>query len=203
MGCAGIAVINSNPIMAGQPQPRLSVEEYLEMERTSEVRHEYYDGEIFAMVGASLNHNRILTNLVVLLHPQVRKRRCEICVNDMRVHVPATGLYTYPDLVVICGKPELADEQGETLLNPTVIFEVLSESTEAYDRGQKFEHYRSLDSLMEYLLVAQDKAKIEHFVRQKDGWLLTEAKGLDSVVSLPSIDCELRLAEVYELVEVE
>lgn len=189
--------------MAGHPQPRLSVEKYLEMERTSEVRHEYYDGEVFAMVGASLNHNRILTNLVVLLHPQLRKRRCEICVNDMRVHVPATGLYTYPDLVVICGKPELADERGETLLNPTVIFEVLSESTEAYDRGQKFEHYRSLGSLAEYLLVAQDQAKIEHFVRRKDGWLLTEAKGLDSVVVLPSIDCELSVAEVYEPVEVE
>jgi len=172
------------------------------MERASEVRHEYYDGEMFAMVGATRAHNVIVTDLIALLHPQLRGGRCELLMGDMRVQVSATGLYTYPDLLVVCGEPELADELADMLLNPTVIFEVLSESTEAYDRGKKFEHYRTLESLTDYLLVAQDEAKIEHFTRQKGGWLLTEARGLDGVLPLPSIGCELRLAEVYERVEV-
>jgi Uma2 family endonuclease len=116
--------------------------------------------------------------------------------------VAATGLYTYPDLLVVCGEPQLADEHTDMLLNPTLIVEVLSESTEAYDRGKKFEHYRTLDSLTDYLLVAQDEARIEHFTRREGGWLLTEARGLDGVLALPSIGCELRLAEVYERVEV-
>ena len=174
------------------------------MERTSEVRHEYYDGEIFAMVGATEPHALIVTNLVVGLGTQLRGGPCRLYSNDMRVQVADTGLYTYPDVVVVCQPPQFFQvEHRNTLLNPTLIVEVLSESTEAYDRGQKFEHYRRLDSLAEYLLVAQDKAKIEHFTRQPDGWLLTEAKGLDRVLSLPSIGCELRLAEVYDLVEVE
>lgn len=187
--------------MAGQPQPRVSVEEYLEMERVSEERHEYYDGEIFAMVGASLSHNLLVSALVKLLSTQLGTR-CIVCVNDMRVHIPATGLYTYPDLLVVCEKPRFADERGETLLNPTVIAEVLSDSTEAYDRGKKFDHYQTLESLTDYLLVAQDEAKIEHYARQTEGWLLTRAKGLDDVLPLPSIGCELRLTEVYEQVEV-
>lgn len=187
--------------MAGQPQSRISVEEYFELERGSEVRHEYYEGEVFAMVGASLSHNLIVTSLVKALSLQL-DRGCLVCVNDMRVFVQATGLYTYPDLLVVCGKPQLADRRGETLLNPRVILEVLSDSTEAYDRGRKFDHYRAIESLTDYLLVAQDEAKIEHYTRQKDGWLLTQVKGLDDVLPLPSIGCELRLAEVYEQVEV-
>lgn len=189
--------------MAGHPQPRLTVEEYLEMERASEVRHEYYDGEIFAMVGASFEHNVIVTNLIGLLHPQLRGGRCELLMSDMRVQVAATGLYTYPDLIVVCGEPQLADEHGDMLLNPTLIAEILSESTEAHDRGKKFEHYRTLDSLTDYLLVAQDEPRIEHFTRREGGWFLTAANGLDGVLALPTIGCELRLAEVYERVGVE
>ena len=171
------------------------------MERASEVRHEFYDGETFAMVGASREHNLVASTLVGLLYAQLRGSDCEVYVNDMRVQVPATGLYTYPDLVVVCGEPQLADEHGDVLLNPTLIVEILSESTEAYDRGRKFDHYRTLESLTDYLLVAQDEAKIEHYTRREDGWLLTQAKGLDDVLPLPSIGCELRLAEVYEQVE--
>jgi len=189
--------------MAAHPQPRLSVEEYLELERTSEVRHEYYDGELFAMVGASEAHALIVTNLVGELRNQLRGRPCRIYANDVRVQVADTGLYTYPDVIVVCQGPKFFEtEHRNTLLNPTLIAEVLSESTEAYDRGKKFDHYRTLESLTDYLLVAQDEAKIEHFTRHREGWLLTVAKGLDGALSLPSIDCELRLAELYEWVEV-
>jgi Uma2 family endonuclease len=189
--------------MAGQPQPRLSVEEYLEMERTSEVRHEYFDGEIFAMVGVTESHVLIVTNLVASLGKQLRGGPFRVYANLMRVQVAETGLYTYPDLVVLCEEPRfLEEERRSTLLNPTLIAEVLSESTEAYERGKKFEHYRTLDSLTEYLLVAQDEPRIEHFTRREDGWFLTAARGLDGVLALPTIGCELRLAEVYERVEV-
>lgn len=187
--------------MAGQPQPRLSVEEYLEAERTSEVRHEYYDGEIFAMVGASESHVLIVSNLLATLHAQFRGGPCRVYANDMRVQVADTGLYTYPDLVVLCEEPRFWEqEHRSTLLNPKLIFEVLSESTEAYDRGKKFEHYQALDSLTDYLLVAQDEPRIEHFTRREGGWFLTAARGLDSVLALPTIRCELRLSEVYERV---
>lgn len=189
--------------MAGHAQPRLSVEEYLEMERTSEVRHEYYDGEVFAMVGATEAHALIVTNLVLSLGNQLRDGPCRTYANDMRVRVEESGLYTYPDLVVVCEEPAfLETEHRNTLLNPQLLVEVLSESTEAYDRGRKFTHYRSLHSLTDYLLVAQDQARIEHYERQDDGWLLTEAAGLDATLELPSFNCELALAEVYERVEV-
>ena len=173
------------------------------MERTSEVRHEYFDGELFAMVGASEAHALIVTNLLGELRNQLRGGECRIYANDIRVQVAVTGLYTYPDVIVVCQPPEFFEkEHRNTLVNPTLIAEVLSESTEAYDRGKKFDHYRTLESLSDYLLVAQDEAKIEHFSRQKEGWLLTVAKGLSGVLPLPSIDCELRLAGIYEWVEV-
>lgn len=189
--------------MAAHPQPRLSVEEYLEMERASEVRHEYYDGELFAMVGASEAHALIVTHLSGELRNQLRGKPCRIYTNDIRVQVVDTGLYTYPDVIVVCQEPQFFEtEHRNTLLNPTLLAEVLSESTEAYDRGKKFDHYRTLESLTDYLLVAQDEAKIEHFTRHQEGWLLTVAKGLDGALPLPSIDCELRLSELYEWVEV-
>lgn len=189
--------------MAGQPQPHLSVAEYLEMERVSEVRHEYLDGEVFAMVGASEAHVLIVSNLLATLHAQLRKGPCLVYTNDMRVQVAEIGLYTYPDLIVQGEEPRFLEESHRnTLLNPTVIFEVLSESTEAYDRGKKFESYRTLDSLTDYLLVSHDEARIEHFTRREGGWFLTAARGEDAVLALPTIGCELRLAEVYERVEV-
>ena len=188
--------------MAAQPRPHLSVEEYLELERTSEVRHEYYDGEIFAIVGASESHALIVSNLVLSFGTQLRGGSCRVYSNDMRVQVAHTGLYTYPDLVVLCEEPRfLEEERRSTLLNPGLIVEVLSDSTEAYDRGKKFEHYQALDSLTDYLLVAQDEPRIDHFTRREGGWFLTAARGLDGVVDLPALGCELPLAEIYDKVE--
>lgn len=189
--------------MCAQAQPRLTVEDYLAAERVSEERHEFFAGEVFAMGGASRRHNLIVTNLVRELSLQLKGESCETFANDMRVKVSETGLYTYPDVVVVCEDPRFDDEQNDTLLNPTVIFEVLSDSTEAYDRGRKFEHYRTLASLTEYLLVAQDHVRVERFSRQPENrWLLTEAGSLDDAVSLPAVGCELALAEIYDRVDV-
>ncbi len=180
----------------------LTPEEYLTIERQSEIRSEYLHGEMFAMGGSSREHNLIVTNLSREISIQLRGRPCETYTNDQRVHIPATGVYTYPDLVVACGEPRFQDQQFDTLLNPTVIIEVLSPNTEAYDRGEKFESYRTIESLKEYVLVAQDKPQVEHYLRQ-DGnrWLLTAVSGLDARVSLPSIQCELALSEIYERIE--
>jgi Uma2 family endonuclease len=186
----------------------MSVEEYLAFERRSEGRHEYLDGEIFAMTGASRYHNRLAVNLAGILYPQLRGGPCELYIADMRVRVAATGLYTYPDLAVVCGEPRFDDAYLDTLLNPTLIFEILSPSTEATDRGRKFAHYQKVDSLAEVLLIAQDRVAVEHYSRQRPqppqpeviGWHLREATALEDRLSLPSIGCELPLAEVYERV---
>lgn len=187
--------------MVAEPNPTYTETEYLMLERDSDVRHEYYEGEIVAMVGASEAHNLIVTSTVFSLYGQLRARPCRIYSNDMRVRVAATGLDTYPDLIVICGESQFTDDTFETLANPTIIIEVLSDSTERYDRGKKFQHYRTLASLREYLLIAQDTAHIEHFVREGDGsWRLTEAAGIATTIRLPAIGCTLPLAEVYEKV---
>jgi Uma2 family endonuclease len=175
--------------------------EYLERERGAETRSEYLNGYIYAMSGASLKHNRVVAGLAVTLGAQLRRKPCEPFFGDMRVKVSPTGLYTYPDIVVVCGEPWLEDQHFDTLLNPTVIIEVLSASTEAYDRGDKFAHYRALESLTDYLLVAQDKPRIEHYHRQADGrWLYFAAEGLEAGVEIATIGCTLSLAEVYERV---
>ncbi len=187
--------------MAAEPKPTFTETEYLVLERNSAIRHEYYAGEIFAMVGASEAHNLIVTSTVFSLYGQLCARPCHIYSNDMRVWVAATGLYSYPDLIVVCGESRFTDDTFETLANPTVIIEVLSDSTERYDRGKKFQHYRALTSLREYLLIAQDAAHIEHFAREGDGsWRLTEAESDAAMVHLPTIGCTLSLAEVYEKV---
>jgi Uma2 family endonuclease len=136
---------------------------------------------MFAMTGGSFPHALIIGNLAGELRQQVKGRGCKVCPNDLRVRVRETGLYTYPDVVVVCGEPRLDGEHRDTLLNPTLIVEVLSPATEVYDRGEKFEHYRTIDSLAEYLLVAQDKPRVDHYLRQ-DGnrWLLTAVSGLDA-----------------------
>lgn len=187
--------------MAVEPKPRLSPDEYLALERRLETKNEYLDGEMFAMTGGSLAHAVISGNLVGELRRLTKGRPCRVCPSDLRIFIPATGLYTYPDVVVVCGEPRLQDEHRDTLLNPTLIIEVLSPTTEAYDRGTKFEHYQTIESLAEYLLVSQDKPRIEQYVRQ-DGnrWLLTTAAGLEASLLLPSIQCELALAEVYDKV---
>lgn len=188
--------------MQAQRQAYFTAKEYLDMERMAPTRSEYYAGEIFAMAGASPNHSEIIANLAYSLVGQLKGRNCHVHPTDLRVHVSKSGLYTYPDVVVVCGRRRYTDSQNDTLLNPTVIVEVLSESTESSDRGRKFEMYRTLESLTDYLLVAQDEPLVEHFSRMSDGrWALSEHKGLDAAVTIASIDCTLPLADIYDKVE--
>ena len=189
--------------MSSQAQKHYTPEEYLALERQAQCKSEYYAGEIFAMAGASRWHNLIVTNVLRDLSLQLKGRPCTTYLSDMRVKVSPTGLYTYPDVTVVCGEAQFEDNQQDTLLNPTLIVEVFSESTEAYDRGGKFAHYRKLTSLMEYVLITQTKPHIEHYLRQPDNrWLLSEADSLHDTIHLPSIDCRLVLAEVYDKVDI-
>lgn len=188
--------------MSRQAKPFITPAEYLALERQAEYKSEYYDGEIFAMTGASRKHNLIALNIGAELRDQLKGRQCETYANDMRVNVPATGLYTYPDVVVVCGTAQFEDEHLDTLLNPVLIVEVLSKSTARYDRSGKFSDYRSISSFAEYLLVAQDECRVEHYARQPDGrWLLTEHRALADVIQLNSIQCSLPLKEIYDKVE--
>lgn len=188
--------------MAALPKTYLTPEEYLAWERKQETKHEYWAGEVYAMAGASERHNLISANVVAGLHTQPRGRGCRVYPSDLRIRVPATGLYTYADVTVVCGRPQFDDSEQDTLLNPTLIVEVLSKSTESYDRGTKFQNYRSLESLTDYLLIAQDRPQIEHYARQaNEQWLLSEVRGLERVLELPTLGCALSLADVYDLVE--
>ena len=185
--------------MSQQIQPYISPQEYLRLERQSEYKSEYVNGQIFAMTGASRKHNLITTNISRELSQQLKGRPCEVYAVDMRVKVRATGLYTYPDVAVACGEPEFEDDFIDTLLNPTLLVEVLSPSTERYDRIAKSSYYRTMESLAEHLLVAQDEIRVEQYVKQPSGeWLLFEFLALDSTVQLPSIGCSLQLSEVYD-----
>jgi Uma2 family endonuclease len=187
--------------MSLQPKTRYTLQEYLDLEKSTEVRHEYLDGEVFAMGGASWPHVVIVSNIVRYLGNQLEGRGCQVTSNDLRVKVPGTGLYTYPDVTVVCGKPQF-EQPGDSLLNPVVVAEVLSDSTEAYDRGKKFEHYRSIDSLTDYVLVSQTEVLVEHYSRQPDGrWLYTAANKTTDSLSITGVGCVLNLAEVYDNVE--
>ncbi len=187
--------------MATEPIRQMTVEEYLAFERTSEEKHEFLNGETFAMGGASRRHGLITGNAFASLRSQLRGRPCEAFVADMRVQIDTTGLFAYPDVVVVCGPATYLDKEIDTLTNPTLIIEVLSPSTADYDRAGKFEHYRSLPSLQEYLVLAQDRVMAEHFVREgAAAWLLTETRDPAAVLDLPSIGCRLEMAEVYEKV---
>jgi Uma2 family endonuclease len=189
--------------MSSQPKTKYTPEEYLVIDRQSDFKNEYLNGEIFAMTGASRKHNLITINVATSLNSQLKGRQCEVYANDMRVKVSSSGLYTYPD-VVVCGSPEFEDIEIDTLINPALIIEVLSKSTEGYDRGDKFGHYRKLESLLEYVLISQDKHHLEHYIRQSDNqWLLSEAGDLQARIDLPSIDCKLGLADIYDKVEIE
>jgi Uma2 family endonuclease len=171
--------------------------EYLAAERSSPTRHEFFDGEIFAMAGASFEHNKIVGNLVGELRTALRHRPCDVTPSDLRVKVPATGLYTYPDVTVLCGDPLFDDDARDTLLNPTAFVEVLSESTEGYDRGKKFRNYRSIATFREYVLVAQDGVSVERYTRGDDGvWSLHESGAGERLV-LASIGCEIAVDEIY------
>ena len=187
--------------MSQQLKSYISPQEYLRLERQAEYKSEYLNGEIFAMSGASRKHNLLTTNISTSLNQQLRGRPCEVYASDMRVKVTATGLYTYPDVVVVCGEPQLEDDYLDTLLNPPVLVEVLSKSTERYDRIAKSSYYRTLDSLAEHLLVAQDEIRLEQYVRQPDGqWLLYDYRSPDDVAELKSIGCTLALRDVYDKV---
>jgi Uma2 family endonuclease len=187
--------------MSSKPEPWISPEQYLEEERRAETKSEYLNGQVFHMPGASREHSLIVVNLSSSLHNQLRGRPCEVYALDLRVRVTETGLYTYPDLAVVSGSPQLEDSYNDTLLNPTVLIEVLSASTERRDRHWKAAHYRRIASLQEYLFVVQDEPLIERYRRQSDReWLLTEASGLEESVELASIECRIALRDVYERV---
>lgn len=201
----------SSPRAATQPAPPPSIahrvvndepipaEEYLERERAApQERHEYIDGWVVRASGASIEHNFIVSNLNRELGNQLRETDCRVTTNDLRVTFPSLDKYAYPDVVAFCGEPELEEEHLDMLYNPTLIVEVLSPTTEDYDHGKKFSRYRRIDTLQEYLLVAQDAPHVEHYVRQDDGsWRLTDTDGLDATITLPSIEAELPLDEVY------
>ena len=188
--------------MSSVPKTLMTETEYLAFERKAPEKHAFYRGEIFAMAGASREHNLIAGNIFAELRQQLKNRRCEAYVGDMRVRVDSLGLYTYPDVVVVCGEPEFANEDVDTLLNPVLLIEVLSESTEDYDRGMKFKQYRQLPSLKEYLVVSQTEPLIEHFVRRGDTyWELSEVRGLEQKLSLASVGCDLQFKEVFAKVD--
>jgi Uma2 family endonuclease len=189
--------------MSSQPKVRLTPEEYLAIERESDYKSEYFNGETFAMSGGTKQHNLITINVSSSLHAQLRKRPCAVYSSDQRVKVSATGLYTYPDISVVCEEAKFDDAQQDTLLNPTVIIEVLSKSTAGYDRNEKFAHYRKLESLAEYALIAQKRHHVEHYTKRPDGdWLLSETDNLEQTIFLPSIGCTLSLLDAYEKVDI-
>ncbi len=178
----------------------ISPEEYLELERNSLEKHEYFQGEVFAMAGAKENHNIIVSNLIGLLYIKLRSTPCIIYPSDMRVSIDSKNHYTYPDVSLICGERKFLDKNNDTLLNPSVIIEVLSESTENYDRGKKFESYRKIPSLQEYILVASDRKKIEIFTKSNEGrWYLSES-GPSNTIEISSINVQLSLDDIYERV---
>jgi Uma2 family endonuclease len=187
--------------MSRQIKPYISPQEYLALERKADYKSEYLHGEVFAMTGASRKHNLIAVNIASALEQELRSKPCEVYANDMRVKVTAAGLYTYPDVAVVCGEPKFEDESFDTLQNPTLLIEILSKSTERYDRIAKSDYYRKLDSLAEHLLVAQEEYRIEQYSRQPDGhWLLEVTSSLEGVVDLRSLDCSLALTRVYNKV---
>lgn len=190
--------------MSANPKQIWTPDSYLEFERASETKHEFYRGEVFDLSGASFRRTLIAANTSAALHAQLRKTKCSLHSNDLRIQVRAVGLYTYPDVIIICGEPRFLDKRNDTVTNPTLIVEVLSKSTESYDRGKKFQHYRTLETLQEYVLISQDSANVERFTRQQGGdWLLSAASGLDASIALASVGCTLALADVYEKVDFE
>jgi Uma2 family endonuclease len=192
--------------MAAQPHTRLTPEEYLELERASETKHEYYNGYMYplfghAMAGGSPNHAIISGNLIGELRSALKKRPCTVTGSDLSVRLAPNGPYVYPDVAVVCGEAKYGDARQDTLLNPALIIEVLSPSTEGRDRGLKAAQYRTMTSLQEYALVSQSEARVEVFRRQAGGnWLLSEVSGLEGVCTFESVDCNLALAEIYDKV---
>lgn len=184
--------------MSTQKIKKLTPEEYLDIERNAEFKSEYYNGEMFALAGASYVHNKISSNIHVSLANQLKGKECQVFQSDLKTKEQVSGLFTYPDIVLICGEPEFYDEEKDVVVNPTVIMEILSKSTETYDRGFKFELYRRIKSLKDYLMVSQDKISIEYYSRNTDNsWTLKEFSNINQSIELKSIDCILDLKDVY------
>jgi Uma2 family endonuclease len=177
-------------------------EEYLAAERLSETKSEYIDGGVYPMTGGSLNHNQITFNIALELGVQLRARPCRVLGMDLKIRMPDSRKFFYPDLVVVCGEPQFHDDRKDIILNPILVVEVLSKSTAAFDRGAKFQAYRTVESLKEYLIVEQDSPLVEQYVREDDGrWALSTAAGLEGSLTLPSIGCTLNLGAVYDKVD--
>ncbi len=184
------------------PMHRLTEAEYLDLERRLESKNEFFGGEMFAMSGGTPRHSQIAANLIQVIGRRLSGGRCVVYTSDLRLKIEASGLFTYPDLSVVCGPLQFAAGTDDTVINPTIIVEVLSDSTEAYDRGKKFENYRQIPSLREYLLVGQKEPRIEQFIRQEnEQWLLREAAGLEATLASPSLALKISLAEVFAGVE--
>ena len=180
----------------------LTPETYLELERKAITKNEYVNGETIAMAGASFAHNFITLDTTIYLSRQLMDGDCEVAsTGDLRVKVSQTASYFYPDIVVVCGEPRAEDNTFDTLVNPTLIVEVLSASTETYDRDEKFVHYRQIDTLQEYILISQDRAEVVQYCRQEPEWMATEFRALDDVMPLISIGCELPLRYIYRRVK--
>lgn len=193
--------VETEAAMPAQPTALVSVAEYLVSERRRPEKHEFFDGEIYLQAGASIAHNLITANIIGVLHQQLRASSCTVLPSDMRVRTPRRRQYMYPDATIICGSPIFDDEYHDTIVNPIVIIEVLSPSTEQYDRGRKFQAYRTLSTLQEYLLISQMMMRVEHFKRQNDTmWLMIEYTHPDQAIELSSVGCTLPLAELYEKV---
>jgi Uma2 family endonuclease len=184
--------------MTGISSQKLTPQEYLAIERAAEFKSEFFDGEMFAMAVISKDHSRITVNLTGGFHAAIRGKDCDLFSSDLRVKVSANGLYTYPDLTIVCGPVDVEDEQADVLLNPTLIIEVLSPGTERYDRGKKFDLYRELDSLKEYVLVSQDQYRVEQFLRGNGSeWGYRVAFKEDDIVEFPSVGCSIPLKDIY------
>jgi Uma2 family endonuclease len=184
--------------MSAAPKPKLTAKEYLVIERNAKFKSEFFKGEMFAMAGASREHNRIKENLIIKIGAQLEGGPCQTFSSDQRVLVEATGLYTYPDIVILCGPGIYDPEDRDTLTNPTAIIEVLSPSSEKYDRGSKFRNYKKIPSLTEYVLVAQDEPVCDRFVRQADGsWALVSFVELTAMLAFASIPVQIPLVDVF------
>src|SRR5262245_8985398 len=188
--------------MSAIPKHKMTMEEYIEFDKNNEGRWEYFDGEVFDMAGGTLNHNKIIANILRFIGDKLEGTRCEALPSEMRLKVPKALPYRYPDVTVVCGEPVIEKIQGqEMLVNPRVIIEVLSPSTARYDYGPKFIAYRSIESFQEYLLVSQDRPHIIQYARGPGGWVRRDIEGMENVVAFASVDCELTLSEIYRLVK--
>ncbi|MGQ9804549.1 MAG: Uma2 family endonuclease [Chlorobiales bacterium] len=184
--------------MGAQRKPYATVEQYLAIERVALEKSEYYNGEMFLMACASERHNTIVSNINYELSRHFRKRGCRVYGSDMRIYTKTTGLFSYADAVVVCGKPEFYDQEQDILTNPALIVEVLSPATEQYDRGKKFELYKGLSSFEDYLLIAQSKASVVHGWKSEMGeWQVSEVVGVESVLEVKRYDLQIPLAEIY------